>query len=284
MAPPIPTWKERLKACFSWRHRLMQVFGAPAAVGAAAAVASSVALNPNVGVALGALTATVGSMLAGYYVTAGFDTKLVKQLQDEQVDAERQVEAGELNQVLAQAEPQLQQKLHRIIQYHASIETEFEGEHDAVERILTSSRDDLEALRDRAVAMVTLHGRLRRIILQSDGRGLYNEIERMENQLKGTSDGSVRDALETALESTKRTHEQWKAAIDKQSHIEAVLTIIETNLQEFKLAMELRKADAAMSSQASGLDVSELQSRLTAAGQACDELVGRKRARRRRRA
>ncbi|MBW2455354.1 MAG: hypothetical protein JRI68_12620, partial [Deltaproteobacteria bacterium] len=153
----------------------------------------------------------------------------------------------------------------------------------AVERILTSSRDDLEALRDRAVAMVTLHGRLRRIILQSDGRGLYNEIERIDNQLKGTSDGSVRDALEGALASTKRTHEQWKAAIDKQSQIEAVLTIIETNLQEFKLAMELRKADAAMSSQASGLDVSELQSRLTAAGQACDELVGRKRARRRRR-
>jgi len=262
----------------------MQVFGAPAALGAAAAVASSAALNPDVGLALGALTATVGSMLAGYYVTAGFDTKLVKQLQAEEQDAERKLEQGELNQIIAQAQPQLQHKLQRIVQYHASIEAEFVGELDAVERILATSRDDLEALRDRAVAMVKLHGRLRAIILQSDGRGLYNEIERMDKQLQATPEGSVRDALEAALASTKRTHEQWKAAIDKQNQIEAVLTIIETNLQEFKLAMELRKADAAMSSQASGLEVSELQARLTAAGQACDELVGRKRARRRRRA
>ncbi len=284
MAPPIPTWKERLKACFRWRHRLMHVFGAPAAMGAVAAVASAAALNPNAGMALGVLTAGVGSLLASYYVTAGFDTKLVRQLQDEQQADERRLEEGELNQAIAQAEPQLQGRLHRIIQYHASIEAEFEGEHDAVERILASSQDDLEALRDRAVAMVKLHSRLRNIILQSDGRGLYNEMERLQKQLQSRPEGSVRDALEAALASTQRTHEQWKAAIDKQSQIEAVLTIIETNLQEFKLAMELRKADAAMSSHATGPDVSELQARLTAAGQACDELVGRKRARRRRRA
>jgi hypothetical protein len=54
-----------------------------------------------------------------------------------------------------------------------------------------------------------------------------------------------------------------------------VLTLIENSLQEFKLAMELRKADAALGSRATGRDVSELQSRLIAAGQACDELVGR---------
>jgi hypothetical protein len=242
------------------------------------------ALNPDAGFALGVLTAGVGSLLASYYVTAGFDTKLVRQLQDEQQADERKLEEGELNQAIAQAEPQLQGRLKRIIQYHASIETEFEGEHDAVERIMASSQDDLEALRDRAVALVKLHSRLRKIILQSDGRGLYNEMERLQKQLQSRPEGSVRDALEAALASTQRTHEQWKTAIDKQSQIEAVLTIIETNLQEFKLAMELRKADAAMSSHATGPDVSELQARLTAAGQACDELVGRKRARRRRRA
>jgi hypothetical protein len=51
--------------------------------------------------------------------------------------------------------------------------------------------------------------------------------------------------------------------------------LLENSLQEFKLGMELRKADATLGSAAAGRDVSELQSRLIAAGQACDELVGR---------
>jgi hypothetical protein len=57
--------------------------------------------------------------------------------------------------------------------------------------------------------------------------------------------------------------------------VENVLTLIENSLQEFKLAMELRKADATLGSATAGRDVSDLQSRLIAAGQACDELVGR---------
>jgi hypothetical protein len=51
--------------------------------------------------------------------------------------------------------------------------------------------------------------------------------------------------------------------------------LIENNFQEFKLAMELRKADAALGGDISGADVSELQSRLMAAGDTCDEIVGR---------
>jgi hypothetical protein len=91
--------------------------------------------------------------------------------------------------------------------------------------------------------------------------------------------------LESARQSTERTYKQWLAAVDKQTQIRSVLTVIETNLQEFKLAMELRKADAAMGQQTSGPDVTELQQRLVAAGEACDELVGgANRARRRRRA
>jgi len=97
----------------------------------------------------------------------------------------------------------------------------------------------------------------------------------MEAQLQRSPEGPVRDALLAAKESTERTHTQWRAAVDKQMQIGSVLTVIETNLQEFKLAMELRKADAAMGSQTSGTEVSELQSRLAAAGEACDELVGR---------
>ena len=193
-------------------------------------------------------------------------------------EQEREVsdeEESKIQQAILDAEPQLRERLQRIVQHHTSIEAEFEGEHDQVEALLASSRTDLTALRDRAVAIVGLHKRLNDIIRQSDGQGLYAEIKRMEAQLRSTPEGSVRDALKGALESTQRTHAQWRAAIDKQSQIEAVLTIIETNLQEFKLAMELRKADAAMSSSSAGLEVNELQARLAAAGQACDELVGR---------
>jgi len=261
----------------------MQVFGVPSAVGAMAAVAGAAALNPNVGMALGALTAGVGSVLAGYYVTAGFDKKLVKLLQEEAVDQERALADNEIQQAIIQAEPHLQPRLQRIIHHHGAIEAEFEGEHDAVEAILASSRGDLTALRDRAVSLVKLHRRLRDIIASSDGKGLMADIKRMEAQLKHTPEGSVRDALQTARESTERTHGQWRQAIEKQQQIDAVLTIIETNLQEFKLAMELRKADAAMSSKAAGPEVNELQARLAAAGQACDELVGRKTSTRRRR-
>jgi len=131
-------------------------------------------------------------------------------------------------------------------------------------------------LRDRAVSMVKLHRRLREIIQQSDGRWLEQEVNRMQADLSRTPEGGVRTALEAAMESTERTLVQWRAAVDKQMQIRSVLTMIESNLQEFKLAMELRKADAAMGSQSSSApEVSELQARLAAAGEACDELVGR---------
>lgn len=261
----------------------MQVFGVPSAVGALAAVASAAALNPDVGMALGALTAGVGSVLAGYYVTAGFDKKLVKLLQSEAVDKEHALAEEALEAAILRAEPHLQQRLRRIVHHHAAIEAEFQGEFDEVEAILASSRDDLTALRDRAVSIVILHSRLRDIIASSDGPRLWADIKRMDEKLKHTPEGAVRDALESAKEASERTHGQWRQAIEKQQQIDAVLTIIETNLQEFKLAMELRKADAAMSSKAAGPEVSELQARLAAAGQACDELVGRKTSSRRRR-
>jgi len=276
-APRIPTWKERLAACFRWRHRFMQVFGVPGALGAVTAVAAASALNTDVGLALGALTAGIGSVLAGYYVTAGFDKKLVKQLQDEEVGKGVEAAAGELQRAVYEAEPELRPILERILGYHGSIEGEFaDGIDDPVEAILQNSRQDLTALRDRAVSMVKLHRRLREIIQQSDGRWLEQEVNRMQADLSRTPEGGVRTALEAAMESTERTLVQWRAAVDKQMQIRSVLTMIESNLQEFKLAMELRKADAAMGSQSSSApEVSELQARLAAAGEACDELVGR---------
>jgi len=210
-------------------------------------------------------------------VTAGFDKKLVKQLQDEEVGKGVEAAAGELQRAVYEAEPELRPILERILGYHGSIEAEFaDGIDDPVEAILQNSRQDLTALRDRAVSMVKLHRRLREIIQQSDGRWLEQEVRRMEADLSRTPEGPVRDALAAAKESTERTLTQWRAAVDKQMQIRSVLTMIESNLQEFKLAMELRKADAAMGSQSSaGPEVSELQARLAAAGEACDELVGR---------
>jgi hypothetical protein len=275
-APRIPTWQERLKACFRWRHRLMHVFGAPAAVGAATAIAAGATLNPDVGMALGALAAGVGSALVAWWVTAGYDTKLVRQLQAEEASALQQNEAIDIQQAIYQADPEVKPLLERILFYHAGIDAAFaDGIDDQVEAILQSSRDDLKALRDRAIAMSKLHRRLREIVQQSDGNWLHQEVQRMDAQLSRSAEGGGRDALLAARESTARTLAQWQTAVDKQGQVRSVLTMIDSNLQEFKLAMELRKADAAMGAQTAGADVSELQSRLTAAGEACDELMGR---------
>lgn len=264
------------------QHRLLHVFGIPAALGAIIAMAAAGTIGPGAGLGLGFVAMVVGVLLAGYYVVAGFDKRIVERLQQEQAAAAQEAAEGELQQVIISADPKLRQRLQRIVQHHAMIEATFvDGVSGPVESILNASRPDLAALRDRAVAMVKLYGRLDAIIRQSDGQGLAREIRRMETELEQMEDSSLRDAMEAALKSTQRTHEQWLAAIDKQQQIESVLTIIETNLQEFKLAMELRKADAALGSQQAGPEVSELQARLTAAGQACDELVGRKSERRR---
>lgn len=282
MAPRIPSWKDRLAACFQWRHRLMHVFGAPAAVGALAAVGTAAALNPDVGLGMGALVAAVGTVLAGYYVTAGFDRKLIENLQTEETERHHATKESEVAQIVATADPNLQPVLQRILFYHQSIETAFiDGIDDSVEAILQNSRGDLSALRDRALAMAQLFQKLTQIIHHSDGRWLASEVERMDRELGSTSEGSVREALEVARESTKRALDQWQAAIDKQRQVKSVLTVIESNLQEFKLAMELRKADAVLSDQPAQPDVSELQARLAAAGQACDELVGQGERRRR---
>src|SRR5580698_6711695 len=98
-APPIPTWKERLAACFRWRYRLLHVFGVPGAVGAATSVAAASFLNPDTGLALGVLVAGVGTLIGGYYVTAGFDRRLVERLQGEKVEADARLDAEHLQAV-----------------------------------------------------------------------------------------------------------------------------------------------------------------------------------------
>jgi hypothetical protein len=275
-APPIPTWKDRLKACFRFRHRLMHVFGVPVALGAVTAVASAEALSPDVGLALGAFSAGIATLLAGYYITAGFDTRLVKQLQDEQQQRGRALAEEAIQRAVFESEPELRPILERIVHDHASIEAAFEeGIDDQIESLLQSSRSDLRALRDRAIAMVKLHRRLRDTIRQSDGRWLDHEVRRMSAELQQTPEGAVRDALLAAKESMERRLSQWLAAVEKQKQVRSMMTVIESSLQEFKLAMEIRKADHALGAVASGTEISELQARLSAAGQACDELVGR---------
>ncbi len=275
-APFIPDWKERLKACFRWRHRFMHVFGAPAALGALAAMGSSAALNPDVGLGLGALTTAVGVLLAGYYVTAGFDRGLVSLLTNEKQYKDRALEDSALRQAIDVVLPEVRPIIDRIVWEHGTIEGVFtDGIDDAVEAVLQNSRPDLRALRDRAISLAGMHRRLNDLIMQFDGRWLQQEVQRMTQELTRSPDGPVRDALVAAKESTERAFVQWQTAVEKQGQIRNVLTVIESNLHEFRLAMELRKADAAMGGAQASLDVSELQSRLAAAGEACDELVGR---------
>ncbi len=276
MAAPIPTWQERLKACFRWQQRFLQVFGAPSALGAVTAVGAAVALNPDTGLALGALTALTGVVLSGYYVVAGFDRRLIRELMAEETGRVVESEQAEVFQVLMQADPLLRAQLERVLQLHATIDAVFtDGIDDAVEAILQNSRGDLATLRQRAISMLKLHQRLASIVQQSNAEFLMHEARRMDHELAQTPAGPVRDALLAARESTERTLEQWRNAAEKQAQVRSVLTLIENNFQEFRLAMELRKADAAVGSATSGRDVSELQSRLAAAGEACDELVGR---------
>jgi hypothetical protein len=227
---------------------------------------------------MGMLTAAAGSLVYGYLVTAGFDKTLVRQLEEEATEQQRVSDLRELQQTVQWADPEVRPQLERILYVYDAIEAVFlDDQTDSVENILQSSREDLRLLRDRAVTMVKLHQRLRQIVRSADGRWLDGEVRRLAYESANAPPGPVRDALEEARCSTERTLTQWRAAFDKQRQICSVLTVIETNLQEFKLAMELRKADAAMGAQAAMPDVSELQSRLAAAGEACDELVGRER-------
>lgn len=274
-ATPIPTWKERLAACFRWRHRFLHVFGAPAALGALTAMGTASLLNPDTGVSLGALVAALGTLIAGYYVTAGFDRKLVEQLQAEKVEEGVLASAKELEQIAWNADPEIRPLFERVLAVHASIEAVFtDGIDDDVERILDGSRGDLRALRDRAAKLVELYRRLGDVVQQSDGRRLYEEMERLKDEVARMPEGGARRAREEARLSAERTYGQWHAAYERRGQITSALTVIEKNLEEFKLAMALRKADVADGSEGA-TNVSELQARLTAAGQACDELVGR---------
>jgi hypothetical protein len=274
-APPIPTWKERLAACFRFRHRLLHVFGVPAAIGAVASVAAANVLNPDTGMALGALVATMGSLIAGYYVTAGFDRRLVERLQSEKLEAGARLSAQHVQNVVWNSPPEIRPVLDHIVATHASIETVFaDGPEDAVERVLQNSREDLLALRDRALKLVELYRRLGDVIQQSDGRRLFDEMNRLKAALAHAHQGPSRKAQEEAHASAERTYAQWYAAVEKQRQIGSVLTVIDKNLEEFRLAMALRKVDALEGEESAG-NVSELQARLTAAGEACDELVGR---------
>lgn len=251
------------------------MFGAPAAVGALTAVGTASLLNPDTGLSLGALVAALGSLIAGYYVTAGFDRKLVEQLQAEKLEEGVVADARQLAELVWNADPEVRPTFERILAVHASIEAVFvDGLDDDVERILDASRGDLRALRDRAAKMVVLFQRLGEVVQQSDGRRLYEEMERLKEEVRRMPEGSARRARDEARLSAERTYGQWHAAYERRGQITSVLTVIEKNLEEFKLAMALRKADHAEGSE-TATNVSELQARLTAAGQACDELVGR---------
>jgi hypothetical protein len=247
MAARISNWRERLRACFRWQQRLLHVVGVPSAVGAVTAAATASALNPEVGLALGALTAGTGVLIAGYYVVAGFDRGLEALLTQESHGRERMAEQNDLSMVLATADPLLRTQLERCLDLYATTEAVFrDNVNDSVEDLLKSSLGDLEALKRRAVAMVKLHQRLTVVVQSSNAENLAQDVRRMDREL----------------------------AQEKRSQVASVLTLIENSLREFKLGVELRKADATIGGSTAEHDVSELSARLIAAGQACDELVG----------
>jgi hypothetical protein len=275
MAARISNWRERLRACFRWQQRLLHVVGVPSAVGAVTAAATASALNPEVGLALGALAAGTGVLVAGYYVVAGFDRGLEALLTQESHGRERMAEQNELSLVLATADPLLRAQLERCLDLYATTEAVFrDNVSDSVEDLLKSSLGDLEALKRRAVAMVKLHQRLTVVVQSSNAENLAQDVRRMDRELAQLPESSVRDALLAARQSSVRALEQWQGALEKRSQVASVLTLIENSLREFKLGVELRKADATIGGSTAEHDVSELSARLIAAGQACDELVG----------
>lgn len=250
------------------------MFGVPGAIGALTAVGTASMLNPDTGLAFGTLVAGVGTVLAGYFITAGFDRGLVKQLQAEKQAEGALLDDKKLQEAVWNAAVELRPLLERIVNVHASIEAVFnDGLDDAVERILEGSRPDLRALRDRALKLSELYRRLGDVIQQTDGHRLYNELNRLKAELGHMPPGPGRAAQEEALASAERTYAQWHNAVAQQKQVTNVLTVIEKNLEEFKLAMALRKA-ALVEGEEGATNVSELQERLTAAGQACDQLVG----------
>src|SRR5215510_13688329 len=99
MAARISNWRERLRACFRWQQRLLHVIGVPSALGAVTAAATASALNPDVGLALGALTAGTGVLVAGYYVVAGFDRGLEALLAQESQGRDLMAEQDDLSRV-----------------------------------------------------------------------------------------------------------------------------------------------------------------------------------------
>ncbi len=285
MSDWIPTWKDRLKACFQWRHRALHVFGIPAALGMMTTAVAADMLNASTGMGLGALVGGVGSLLAGYYVVSGFDTGAVKSLQEEREAEAQEDRQSMIANTVATAPPDLRPIIQRINWNYQAIEQNFaDGIDDQVESVLQGSRDDLKALRDRAINLVGLYNKLGLIIQQVNIYALQAEIERTTAELNAGAQGAAKDALLAAQESTQKAIEKYQAAQAKQKQVRNVMTVIDTSLQEFKLAMELRKADATLSNTQDAPDVSELQLRLESAGQACDELVGGPRRRRRARA
>lgn len=275
MTPAIPSWKDRLRACFRMRQRAMHVFGIPAAIGSAVAVGVASVLTPEAGLSLGVLSAGVGSLLVGYYVVAGFDHGVVRMLQDEERTAAKidQIEGMQL--ALRSAPDAMRPALESIISQHLAIEAEFEDDESCpVEAILANSRADITALRDRAVSLIDLYNRIERLLAQSDADRLRQELERLQLELDQTQDPTTIEALESARASTQRALEQRGAAEDKRTQIRSLMTMIDSNIKEFKLTMELRKTDAALGKGTTAPEVSELQARLVAAGQACDQLMG----------
>lgn len=282
----IPTWKDRLRACFQWRHRALHVLGAPLAAGMVTSAVSADLLNAGAGLGLGGLVAGVGAVLAGYYVVSGFDRGLVDALQKERAEGQLETRRSAITSIVSSAPDELRPIAERVVANYDAIEQYFtDGISDQVEAVLQTSLGDLEALRDRAVSLVGLHNQLSGILRQVDVYALNSELQRTTSQLQASPPGQASEALLAAQESTQKAIAKYQAAQQKQQQVRNVMTVIDTSLQEFKLAMELRKADATLSSDSGAPDVSELQLRLEAAGQACDELVGgTRRARQRARA
>jgi hypothetical protein len=258
-AVDLPTWQERLAACFRPRHRLLHVWGVPLAVGGIAAAAASGSLHTRA-LALGSIVTGIGILLAAWYVVLGGDRRLIAQLQAEKHAARGR---SELAAVAASAPLDKRPLLERIRAKLDGLDAELErAAARGGSARLDGLCDDLVSVRHKVLAIATEIPRRPVTEATADAARLESEIARLASELKEAA-GALRDALAASRSSAAAELARHRAAIDLDARMTSLLEIIDAELDAVAKVLEAHVAvdDAAGRS---------LRERLAAALAACD--------------
>lgn len=266
----LPTWRDRLKACFSLQHRFLHVFGVPAILGLLTA-------SLDLGGAEGSLGLLVGGGLAAagaYLVTVGADRRLNRRLFEEKRERALDRVEAQFHEIRARVGEETREALQRIEVLFREIRAIFEkGEKDEITAVLATAEGDVNELRRKAYDLAELDLRLGRLLGEFDGDRLDDEISRHLRTIKKAHNEAEEKAARAALGALERKKAQMDDARARLSQVRSALSTIESNLSEFKVGVELRKADALMrQGDVEGLE--DLGLRLKATGSACDEILG----------